>query len=268
MSYYESQDSYGTGTGGGKTPTLTLWQNILFSPSVQTFARYLPEVDLGRAVLWLVIATLISSLAAGLPALIRPQGQMREMMELFRENLPPDIARELPPMMPGMSTRALSLGSLLCGIPAAVILGIIGAFISVGLIHLAARLLQGEGTYNETFFLIAAVSAPFAIVTGAIQLISGLLGLIPVVGAILAIILGLASLALSIYVLVLNAMAVAAAHRFSLGKGFAAVLLPGIVIFILVCCCLAVAFGLLGASMGTLFEEIERELGMFLTFAV
>jgi len=225
MSYYEPTNDTAT---GGKTPALTMWQRIVFSPGVQTFARFRPEADLGRAVLWLVIATLISSLAAGLPALIRPQGQMRDAMRFFRENLPPEVARELPPMMmPGMGARAVSLGTLLCGVPSAVIFGLIGAFIGVGLIHLAARLLQGQGTYTDTFFLTAAVSAPLAILTGAIQLINGLLGLIPVLGAILAILFGLVSLAVSIYAFVLNAMAVAAAHRFSLGKGFAAILLPG-----------------------------------------
>jgi hypothetical protein len=264
MSTYDYEGS----SAGGKTPALTIWQNILFSPGVQTFAKYRPEADLGRAVLWLVIATLISSLAAGLPALIRPQGQMRQTMEMLRENLPPEIARELPPMMPGMGARTLSLGTILCGIPTAVVFGLIGAFIGVGLIHLAARLLQGQGTFNETFFFTAAVSAPLAIVTGAIQLINGLAGLIPVVGMILAIIFGLVSFALSIYALALNAMAVAAAHRFSLGKGFAAVILPGVVIFLLICCCIVVAFGLLGASLGPILEEIEREFGFYLTFVI
>lgn len=264
MSTYDYQGS----PAGGKTPALTIWQHIFFSPGVQTFAKYLSEADLGRAVLWLVVATLISSLAAGLPALIQPRGQMRETMRMLREALPPEVARELPPMMPGMGTRTVSLGTILCGIPTAVVFGLIGAFIGVGLIHLAARLLQGQGTYNGTFFLTAAVSAPLAIVTGAIQLVSGLMGFIPVVGAILAFIFGLVSLALSIYALVLNAMAVAAAHRFSLGKGFAAVILPGVVIFLLICCCSAITFGLLGASLETIFEEIEGEFGRILTFLI
>ena len=249
---------------GGKTPALTIWQRITLSPSVQTFARYLPESDLGRAVLWLVIATLISSIAAGLPALIRPQAQMRDMMRFFRESLPPDVARELPPMMPGMGARTISLGTLLCGIPSAVIFGLIGAFIGVGLIHLAARLLQGQGTYTDTFFLTAAVSAPFAIATGTLQLIGGLLGLVPILGVIISVIFGLVSLALSIYALVLNAMAVAAAHRFSLGKGFAAVLLPGVVIFLLICCCTVIGLTLMGASLAPFLEELQREFSMYM----
>ncbi len=268
MSYYEPQGGQ-QATNGGKTPALTIWQRIVFSPSIQTFARYLPEADLGRAVLWLVITSLISTLATGLPALIRPQGQMRDMMRLFREALPPEVARELPPiMMPGMGGRALSLGTILCGIPTAVVFGLIGAFIGVGLIHLAAKLLQGTGTYTETFFLTAAVSAPLAIVTGAIQLINGLLGLIPILGAILTVIFGLASLAFSIYALVLNAMAVAAAHRFSLGKGFAAVLLPGVVIFLLICCCTVIGLTLMGASLAPFLEDLQRELGLYLSIVV
>ncbi|MGC9399383.1 MAG: Yip1 family protein [Anaerolineae bacterium] len=265
MSYYEPQGDYSSPAGGEKTPLLTIWQRVLFSPSVQTFARYLPEADLGRAVLWLVLASLVSAVAAGLPTLIAPQRQLQETMELLREIMPPEFSRELPPMMPG--TRTISLGSLLCGIPLGVVLALIGAFIGVGLIHLTAKLLQGEGTYTGTFFLTAAVSAPLTLVTGVIQLLNGLLGMIPVVGVILTVIFGLFSLVLGIYGLVLNAMAVAAAHRFSLGKGFAAVLLPGVVLLLLLCC-FVVGFALMGASLGTFFEELQRELGLYLTFLV
>ena len=96
-------------------------------------------------------------------------------------------------------------------------------------------------------------------------LIGGLLGLVPILGVIVSVIFGLVSLALSIYALVLNAMAVAAAHRFSLGKGFAAVLLPGVVIFLLICCCTVIGLTLMGASLVPFLEELQREFSMYMS---
>lgn len=249
----------------GKTPTLTLWQDILLSPGVQTFAKYRHEADLGRAVLWLVIAFAISGITSAATSLLNI-GSSRQFMQILRQNLPPEVARELPPMvMPG---AGVTLGSALCGIPTAIVFGIIGAFISIGLIHLAARLLKGEGDFTRTFFLAASASAPLTIVNGLLQLIVGVLSLIPVAGIIFGFLLGIVGLVLGIYGLVLAAMAVAAAHNFSVGKGFAAVLLPSVVIFLLVCCCTIAGLSLLGGSIEEIFREIQREMGALSIFAL
>ncbi len=249
----------------GKTSPLTLWQDVLFSPSVQTFKKYRREADLGRAVLWLVIAFTLSGLISAVTSLLNV-GTSRQFMQMLRQNLPPEVTRELPPMvMPG---TGVTLGSALCGIPTTIILGLIGAFIGIGLIYLAARLLKGAGTFTTTFFLMACASVPLTIVNSVLQLLMGLLGLIPVVGVISGILLGIVGFALGIYGLVLAAMAIAAAHEFSLGKGFAAVLLPAVVIFLLICCCSIVGLSLLGASLEQLFREIQREMGTVLTWTI
>ena len=256
MGYSPSDyDSYQTSAApqGNKTPTLSLWQDVLFSPSTDTFAKYLGEADLGRAVLWLLASSAIGGLLQMLSMAI---GSGRTLLQA----LPPELQRELP-----IRAGAFSFGTLLCGIPTCIVVTLLMAFIGVGLIHLVAKLLGGDGSFTETFFLTSAASAPLALVSGALGLLSGLLGLIPILGAIFGMLFGLVGLALWIYNLVLVAMAVAAAHRFSLGKGFVAALLPFVVVFLLTCCCIFASLMMFGGNIEDVFEEIQRELNMLLT---
>ena len=243
-------DSYQT--SGNKTPTLSLWQDVLLSPSTDTFAKYLGEADLGRAVLWLLASSAIGGLLQMLSITISSG-------KTFLQAFLPELQRQLP-----IRAGAFSVGTLLCGIPTFIIITLLGAFICVGLIHLVAKLLGGEGSFTETFFLTSAASAPIALVSGALGLLSGLLGFIPILGAIFGMLFGLVGLVVCIYNLVLVAMAVAAAHRFSLGKGFAAVLIPALVFLLLACCTIA-GLAAIGSDIENIFEEIQRELNMLLT---
>ncbi len=258
MGYSPSDyDSYQTSAApqGDKTPTLSLWQDVLLSPSTDTFAKYLGEADLGRAVLWLLASSAIGGL---LQMLSMAMGSGRTLLQV----LPSELQRELP------RAGASFLGPLLCGLPTGIVVTLLLAFIVVGLIHLVAKLLGGDGSFTETFFLTAAASAPIALVSGAIALLSGLLGYIPFLGAIFGMLFGLVGLAVGIYNLVLSAMAVAAAHRFSLGKGFVAVLLPFVVVFLLTCCCAIAGLMMFSGDIEDVFEEIMRELSMLLTLYV
>ena len=257
MSVYENQ-GYVPAPAPEKTPAMTIWKSVLFSPSVETFARFREEADLTRAVIWIAISGLVSGIAQ--TVVMVTSGGAAGNIEKLREILPPELASELPE---AAAQAAPSIGTALCSIPAGLVGGIIGVFIGVGLIHLVAKLLQGQGTYTETFFLYAAPAAPLAIVMGIIQLIGGVFNRIPVIGPIFAILVGLVSFVLGIYGLVLSAMAVAAAHRFSLGKGFAAVLLPSAVI-LFSCCC--ITMGIIAALSSTspefqkLFEDMSTLL--------
>lgn len=259
MGYSPSDyDSYQTSAApqGDKTPTLSLWQDVLLSPSTDTFAKYLGEADLGRAILWLLASSAIGGL---LQMLSLAMGSGRTLLRA----IPPELQRELP-----IRAGAFSFGTLLCGIPTWIVVTLLCAFIGVGLIHLVAKLLGGEGRFTEIFFLMAAASAPITLVSGAIGLLSGLLGLIPFLGAIFGMLFGLVGMVVGIYSLVLSAMAVAAAHRFSLGKGFAAVLLPFVVFFLLGCCCAFAGLMTFSSDMENIFEEIQREMNMLLTLYV
>ncbi|MDY0019134.1 MAG: Yip1 family protein [Anaerolineae bacterium] len=258
MSMYENQ-GYVPAPAPEKTPAMNIWKSVLFSPAIETFARFREQADLTRAAIWVALSGLVSGIATAIT--MATSGGVAANMEQLRDILPPELASELPETA---VQAAPTIGSALCSIPSGAVGAVIGFFISVGLIHLVAKLLQGQGTYTETFFLSAAAAVPITIVMSVIQIIGGLFNLIPVIGPIFAILVGLVSFVLGIYSLVLSAMAVAAAHRFSLGKGFAAVLIPGAVA-LLFCCCIT---GILVAAMGAAapnIEELLEEMSALLT---
>ena len=247
-----------------KTPTLTIWQSLLSAPAVATFSRYLPETDMMRAILWLILGTLTSTvinmITTALGIGMAGRGQM---MRMLRSGLPPEIMRELPANLPGLGS--FSIGAALCGIPTIIIISLVLTFISVGFIHLVAKLFQGQGNYAETFFLTSAVTAPIMIVTAVLQLVSGLFRLIPLAGVVLSLLISLLMMAMGIYSLVLTAMAVAAAHRFSLGKGFLATILPTVLFLLFICCCVFIAIFAAGSAIdqGTI-DEIMRQMSAYL----
>lgn len=95
----------------------------------------------------------------------------------------------------------------------------ISFLITVGIQYLLARALRGTGTYKTQVYNQLLCAVPLTVLTYMLQLI-------PVVGAILGLIVG-------IYELVLNIYAVMAAHRLGGGKAALAVLLPVLVLFVL-----------------------------------
>lgn len=109
--------------------------------------------------------------------------------------------------------------------------GIIGVFIAffigAGLIYFLARLLGGTGTFLEHAWLLSLIYVP-------IQAVSAVINVIPILGGIIGAVL-------AIYSIVLYVFATASAHRISLGRATAAVLIPGIVLFVIVLVLLAVA---------------------------
>lgn len=103
----------------------------------------------------------------------------------------------------------------------------IAFFIVVGLIYILARALGGTGTFLEHAWLLSLIYVP-------IQAVSDVAGIIPILGGIIGAVLG-------IYSIVLYVFATASAHRISLGRATAAVLIPGIVLAAIVLVLIAVA---------------------------
>jgi uncharacterized membrane protein len=98
----------------------------------------------------------------------------------------------------------------------------------VAIIQWIAKLFGGTGTYDKLLYAFAAISVPFTIVSSLFVLLSA----IPFVG----ICTGIISIGLSIYVLVLQVMAVKAVNRFGWGQAAGSVFIPGCVVIILCAC--------------------------------
>ncbi|HEX9068937.1 MAG TPA: YIP1 family protein, partial [Ktedonobacterales bacterium] len=110
----------------------------------------------------------------------------------------------------------------------------IAFFIGAGFFWLVARVFGGQGTFLQHSWLLALVYVP---ITAA----STLLSLIPVLGALIG-------LGLGIYGIVLSIFAIAAAHRMSVGKSAAVVLIPGAIALLLILCAFAVIVAIFAGS--------------------
>jgi hypothetical protein len=223
------------------------WIDAFTKPREETYARIVaqPRANATNAFLWVFLASLLTSIVGAVASL---GGQQ---MENLRRMLPPELAQQLP----AGADPSLGIGSIICGAPIGAVFAVIGFAIFTALVKWAASLFGGTGTFDKLAYAFSSITVPYSVIAAVLTL----LGLIPFVG----ILTGLIGFALGIYVIVLEVLAVKAVDRLDTGRAVGAVLLPGLVIFLLVCCCVAVAIGLLGPVLGNVFESINQSLGGF-----
>jgi hypothetical protein len=109
-------------------------------------------------------------------------------------------------------------------------------FLAAGLYWLLAKLLGGQGSFLQSTWLFALISTPIS--AGAT-----LLGLIPVLGLVTSVVLGIAQVVMTIF-------AMAAAHRLTVGKATTVVLIPLALGLVGAICALGVAAISLVGSTG------------------
>lgn len=225
------------------------WISAVTKPNVATFTKIAaqPGATTSKALLWVFVASLVTSFATFIAQAINAGGQMG----FLRQFLPPEIARDLP--LGG--APSFGFGTVICGAPVAAIFAVLGFLIGTGLIQWVAKLFGGTGSFDKLAYTFSAITVPFSVVTAVLTLI----GIIPIIG----ILTGLVSFALSIYVIVLEVFAVQAVNRLTTGKAVGAVLLPALAIFLLVCCCVILSVFALGPVIGNVFDSINQSLGGF-----
>lgn len=183
-----------------------------------------PGASAGTAYLWIAIAAVISSVISTLMFQIFPAYQFQDLIDQFGGDLGRTF--ELVPRSDGLSI----ITSLVCGVPLAAIFGIIGFAIISGLLHLIATLLGGKGDYGRLAYLLAAVSVPFS-------LFSSLIAPIPYLGCL--------TFLLSLYIIVLEVLAIDGVHQFGVGKAIITLLIPLAAIFLLAFCLAALLVAVL-----------------------
>jgi hypothetical protein len=128
----------------------------------------------------------------------------------------------------------------------------LGYYIGVGLIHLSSKLLgaRGVGSYTTLAYLGSLFYVPLGMV-------ATLLSLIPCLGALL-------SLAVGIYVIILWVRAIKVNYQFTTGRAVGAYFIPAgviLVVVFLLAVVVAVIIALLAPSMGNIFSNIINGLG-------
>jgi hypothetical protein len=227
----------------GSNPEMSLidtWIAAITKPKEETYARIAaqPSASTTKAFLWVFVASLFTSLVSLVASL---GGQM----ENFRQMLPPEIANQLP----AGTESSIGIGTIICGAPVGAIFAVLGFAIGTALVQWVAKLFGGTGTFDKLAYAFSAITVPYSVVSSILALLS----LIPFVG----ILTGLISLALLPYVIVLEVLAVKAVNRLDTGKAVGAVLLPGLVIFLIICCCVIIGVSVLLPVMSETFQGIN-----------
>ena len=154
----------------------------------------------------------------------------------------------------GASTKNLAIGYLVAGVlftigtfitnPVAgvialiispitfLIFGLVVAFISIGVLHVIAKLLGGNGQYTQLFYLYSLYSVPIIILSG-----------IPFIGIILAIVLG-------VYGVYLETLAIKEVYGLSTSKAILVWALPGIILLIIIALVAAALIATFLAAVG------------------
>lgn len=233
----------------GRGPEMSLidtWIDAFTKPKEETYARIVaqPSASASKAFLWVFVASLLTSLVS----LVAGMGAQ---MDSIRQLLPPEIASQLP----AGADPTLGIGTVICGAPVGALFAVLGFAITTALIQWVAKLFGGTGTFDKLAYAFSSITVPYSVIAAVLAL----LGIIPFVG----ILTGLISLALGIYVIVLEVLAVKAVDRLDTGRAVGSVLLPGLVIALIICCCIVVSIALLGPMMGDVFEGINQSLGGF-----
>jgi hypothetical protein len=234
-----SQETYNMPPEGpARMGIFDMWIAALTQPREETFARIAaqPNATTGNALIWVFIATLISGMITAI-------GQTFSVRSIFRD---PMFSEYLP------ESIGISTGSLVCGVPVGAIIGVLGFAIAVGLIQWIAKLFGGTGSFEKLAFAMSAIVIPFSVISSVLSL----LGLIPYVNILIALI----SVGLGLYVLYLEVLAVKAVNYLGWGQALAAVFLPIVVIALLICCCVAAAFAILGPAISNVFNSINPGL--------
>lgn len=205
----------------GFSEWVTVWREALTRPSDQTFARIglSPNAKASTGLLWVFLGSLVNFFLASLV-------QGRLMTQMMQNS---DLGIEGFPAAAGGG-----LLTAICGAPIGALISTVLFALAIGVVQLIAKMFGGRATFDQLTYAIAAIVAPFSIISGLLTLLSA----IPYAGFCF----GLLGLVAGLYVIALEVMAVKGVNQISWGAAAASLLLP---VLAIACCVAAVIGGLL-----------------------
>jgi hypothetical protein len=220
-------------------PFYQVWIKALTKPNEQTFAEMAasPNAKMTTALLWVFIGSLASFFLSSLVQ----NAAMKSLLNQYG--------------MGGQygDTMGSTLIQAVCGAPIVAIISTIFFAIGIYIFQWIARMFGGKGTPDQLAYAMAAISAPFSIISG----VFGLLGAIPYIGLCFSLIV----LLMVIYILVLEVMAIKGVNQISWGAAIGTLFIPTLVV-LFVCGCLVIGtLMLLGPVIGDVFSTINSSLG-------
>ncbi len=217
-------------------PFFQVWMDALTKPNESTFAALAssPGAKASTAYLWMFVGYLIQFFLTSLV-----QGVvMRRMLEQYGNG--------------GQFANGFGGGliTVICGAPIIAVIATLFFAIGTAIVQWIAKMFGGKGNNGQLAYALAAILAPFSIVTGVLSLFSA----IPLVGLCFNVIIIIAS----IYILVLEIMAVKGVNQFGWGAAIGSLFIPGLVIGFLCACLVGGSIALLGPAIRNAFQQIQQ----------
>lgn len=196
------------------------WVKVLTSPGEEVFVteKAKPSATLQTGLLWIFLAAVVAAILGFIQVQLFASslGGMEAMLRQM--DLPPEAQAQFDAMLSSGALSGMMGGASLSSIITIPIFFVIG----VGILHLVASLLGGQGRFGRYAYLNATYSAP-------ITILSAILSFIPIAG-------GCVAFLLSIYQLALTYFATKVEYSLSNGRAIIVVLVPLIAVFLLAAC--------------------------------
>lgn len=229
----------------GPAGWLPVWIKAITQPNEQTYVDITehPDMSARTAYIWIFLVGTLSGIIQAIAQAINSATGLNPFSQI------PGLEQYFPQTSGGGGFAITALIGGICASPFAGLLSVLFFALLVAIIQWIAKLFGGTGTYDKLLYAFAAISVPFTIVSALFVLLSA----IPFVG----ICTGIISLGLSIYVLVLEVMAVKAVNRFGWGEAAGSVFIPGCVVVILCACVVGGSVALLMPMIKSGFNGIN-----------
>jgi hypothetical protein len=190
-----------------------IWLDIWMHPGDQAFRDAFKERDhgMGRAFIWLLTTGLIAAVisSAIIPFL---RSQISQVPNSF-------------------------ILAFFCEVILAPIFAILGMIITSLIYHVIAMIFGGKGQWGDLVFGLSAVNAPATVISSILVLPVVLFSRLPVLWWLVALLVGILSVVLGVYVIIETVNAIRAAENISVAAAIGTILLPIAVAVILSVCC-------------------------------
>lgn len=215
------------------------WIRAITKPNESTYAGIAesPKARAGTAALWVFIC----SFAPALVSVLVSGGQLSQALA--------QAGVDVEQFGGGLGAALINF---LCITPVAAVVGVAGFLISTALMQWIARMFGGKGSFDQMAYTLGAITAPAMLVSALLALPSA----IPFLGLLVVGVSGLFSL----YVLVLQVMAIKGVHRFGWGAAIGSFFIPGLAILLVCCCILVIVVSITGLALGDVWSTINQSL--------
>jgi hypothetical protein len=215
-----------------------IWWAILRHPGKETFRSILeePNATYSRGFIWIAVVTLITAVVISLASFPLMKSLTKGSSDVFLNS-------------------GIFIIILFAEVILAPLFAIAGMALGAAIYHGIARLFGGMGQWGQLVFCLAAITAPFSLLSAAINLVT-----LPFTAWFPSNFSSLVSccvtpfaLALGIYALVLQVIAIDAVENIGTWKSVATIFIPVIIVIVLtVCCTLTLLVPLVSSSLPNL----------------